>query len=102
MTEVKKLDLASITPKLGIFLLFNKFLNLADFLFFHFLDLDNFWNLDKSWLFDFANFLVIFISPPTSNPITLLLPFFILGLDTLDNSIVFSIEENRTAILLKP
>ena len=96
--EVKKLGLASLALKLGEFLIFDGFLDLAKFLPFEFPHLNNFRPFD-----DFPDFLAssspLLLSPnPTISP----LPFSTLGFDILGNLVVFSIEVSGVAILLKP
>ena len=114
--EIKKLGLAFFVPKLGEFPLFNTFLDLTNFSLFDFPDLDNFGT------FDFSYFLVCSIpSPITPNLLTALLFLFLIGIgllplflleahllplflaeaSLLSNPIIFSIEINRVAILLK-
>ena len=103
-SKVKNFGLISIAPKLCEFSLFNNFfLDLANFW-----DLNNFspfkfYDLDKFWLFNFLNFLVIFSLLSISNSSTLLSPIpSHLGVNFFDNIVVFSIEMSRITILLKP
>ena len=98
VSRVGKLKPASLILKLGEFPLFDGFLDLADFLPFEFLDLDNFRPFDN-----FPDFLAS-SSPllPTPNPKISPLLFSTSGLDTPGDLVVFSIEVSETAILLKP
>ena len=116
--KIKNFGLFSIASKLIKFPIFGNF----------FPDLAKFWDLDVFSLFDFLdlnnfpNFLVYFILfLPTPNLLTSPLPmflletslllsfllkadlllFFLLGTDLLGDSVIFSIEVNKTIILLK-
>ena len=100
--EIKKLGPVSVAPKLDEFPLFGGFFDFSPL---DFPDLDNFWDLTKFWIFDFPDFLASSSPLPpllTPNITTLLLLFPTLGLDTSGDLVIFSIEVNRAAILLKP
>ena len=114
-------------PKLGEFLLFNSFLDLANFSYFDISDLDkfllfDFLNLDNFGAFDFLDFLAYFtLLSQTPNLLTslLLLFFLTVGLlllflpkagllqlflpeaDLLSNIVIINIKVSRAAILLK-
>ena len=101
MPGVRKLGPASVALKLSEFALFDEF----------FLDLADFRDLDVFWPFDFPDFLVCSTSSSSYSLISLsplslreagLLLLFLLGAGSSSDSIVFNIEVNRTAILLKP
>ena len=101
--EVKKVDLDFLALKLGEFLLFDGFFNIANLLFYNFFDLDNFFN--------FLNFLVYFILLLPNLLISLLSSFFsitnllllfLLVADLSNDSVVFNIEVRKVAILQKP
>ena len=93
---VRKLGLLSIVSKLGEFPLFDGFLDLADFW-----DLDDFWTFDVFPVFD--NFLHFSIdSSPSLMPLTSLAASILLAANTCNDTIVFSIDVNGAAILLKP
>ena len=93
---VKKLDAASVTPKLGEFPLFDKFfLDLVKFQ-----DLDNFFNFPP---FDFPDFVASSsLSLLIPNLTILPLPFSTSGPDMSGDPVVFNIEVSGAAILLKP
>ena len=98
---VKKFGPASVASKLGEFLFFDEFLDLADFLLFDFPDLDNFLDLDNFPVFD--NFLYFLInSPPLSMPPTSSAISISLAASTYNDTVVFSIDVSSVAILLKP
>ena len=86
-------------PKLGELPLFDGFF---DFLPLDFPDLDNFWGLAKFWPFDYLDFLATSSLPLLiPYPTTSQLQFPTSGLDTLNDSVVFSIAVSGAAILLK-
>ena len=95
---VRNIGLISIASKLIEFPLFNdffpdlaKFQDLDVFMLFNFPDLDN-----------FLNFLVYSTLPPTPNSLTSpLLIFSHSGINLFSSTVVFSIEVNEVAILLK-
>ena len=91
---VRKLEPAFVTSKLGEFPLFDGFLDLADFLPFDFLDLDNFPVFDN-----FPHFSID--SPPHSTAPTSLAISTSLAASTCDNTVVFNIDVSGAAILLK-
>ena len=99
--KVKKVDPVFLISKLGKFLLFDSFLDLANFSLFNFSDLSNF--------FDFSNFLAYSILLLLNLLILLLLLFFpeadllllFLPRTGLSDLIVFNIKMNKVTILLK-
>ena len=111
-SSIRKLGLVFIILKLGEFLLFDNFLDLADFLLSDFYNLDNFEDLEKFWAFNFSDFLVC-LTPLLlilySLTLLLLLFYWDVGLLPLflpraglsSNLIIFSIKVSRAAILLK-
>ena len=94
---VKKLGPAFLASKLGEFLIFDNFLDLAKFLPFEFPNLDNFRPFDN-----FCDFLASFSPPSTPNPTTSPSPFSSSGPDMSGDPVVLSIEVNRAAVLLNP
>ena len=95
---VRKLGPAFLLSKLGEFLLFDGFLDLAHFLPFEFPNLDDF-----RPFYNFPDFLVSSSPPPPSpNLTTLPLLFSTSGFDMSGNPVVFNIEVSKAAILLKP
>ena len=101
---VRSFGSAFVISKLDEFLLFDNFFpDLANFW-----DLDNFlpfefFDLNKFWLFNFLDFLIIFSPLPISNLSILLSPIFSHSKINFPNSIiVFSIQMSGAAILLKP
>ena len=87
--EVKKLNPAFLTLKLGEFPIFDSFLNLANFL-----DLDNFLVFDN--FSDFSINLSSLLTPPPS-----LVSSTLLTISTYIDIVVFSINVSDTTILQK-
>ena len=103
---VRKLGPVFLVLKLGEFLLFDGFLDLANFLPFKFPDLDNFRDLANFSGFGSIRFNSLFnSSPPPTSPTSLaasiLAPSTSLVAITYNNLVVFSIDVSGTAILLK-
>ena len=96
-SKIKKFDPAFLMPNLGEFPYFDKFfLNLADF-----------WDLNKFWPFNFDNFLFFGSANFSINllALSILLTFLVVNIllttSILNLTIVFSIDLNDIAILLK-
>ena len=66
--EIKILGWAFLIVNLGEFLLFDNFLDLANFLHFNFPNLDYFWPFNNFLIFSFINFLINLLS--SSTPLT--------------------------------
>ena len=94
---VRKLGPTFLILKLGEFLLFDGFLDLADFLPFKFPDLDDFRPCDNFYDFLASSSSLL----PTSNLLSSPLLFLSSSSDTSSDPIVFSIEVSKAAILLK-
>ena len=91
MLEVRKFSLFFLVSKLGKFLLFdNFFLNLADF-----------WDLNNFLVFDnFPHFSINLL--PSSTPQISSAASTSLATNTCNDTVVFNINVNSVAILLKP
>ena len=95
---VRKLGPVSLLLKLGEFLLFDSFLDLAEFLPFEFPNLYDFKPFEN-----FPDFLASSSLPsPTPNSTISALSFPTSGLDISDDPVVFSIEMSEVVILPKP
>ena len=97
---VKKLDPLFLALKLGVFPLFDGFLDIVNLLLFEFLDLDNFRPFDNFPVFnDDPFFLIDLLSPSTL--LILLAASISLVASTCDNIVIFNIDISGATILMK-